>query len=227
MTSATTPQPSSLMAALLAVQAAAPKLRRDATGQVQSRTYPYTTISSLKEDVGPLLAEHELVWLGLPTTGKDGGPALTYRLTHVPSGEAIEDTVLAGGRLRLAIVRFGDHIHAPLHADRDPRPGPRPRRRRQRRQVPQRPRHPEREPKRNHKRTGRGGASTVGAARERTTEGHDPCPRPSNKRTGRGGASTVGAARERTTEGDDPGPRPSSQAQRRRVRGRDQARRWR
>jgi hypothetical protein len=86
-----------LMEALLAVQAAAPKLRRDATAQVNSPkgsyAYRYVTLGSLMQDVGPLLSEHGLVWLTLPTFAQDGSPALTYRLTHVASGEALEDTM--------------------------------------------------------------------------------------------------------------------------------------
>jgi ERF superfamily len=80
-----------LMGALLAVQAAAPRMARDSVNpHFGSR---FASLAAIMSDVGPLLCAHQLVWLCLPTTDEHGSPALTYRLTHVPSGEAIEDTM--------------------------------------------------------------------------------------------------------------------------------------
>jgi hypothetical protein len=87
------PAGSALMAALLAVQAQAPKLVRDATGQIQNRSYRYVTLDALLDVVLPILLEHELVWVTLPTRDDHGQPALRYRLTHTPSGDALEDTM--------------------------------------------------------------------------------------------------------------------------------------
>jgi hypothetical protein len=84
-------QPGGLMEALLAVQAAAPKLQRDATNEHFNSKF--VSLGGIVKDIGPLLTEYELVWVTLPTTGENGEPALTYRLTHVPSGEALEDTM--------------------------------------------------------------------------------------------------------------------------------------
>lgn len=86
------PKGSALMAALLAVQAEAPKLGPNADGQVQGRNYRYVTLDAVVDAVLPLLFEHDLVWATFPTSD-DGRPALRYRLTHVPSGEHEEDTM--------------------------------------------------------------------------------------------------------------------------------------
>ena len=77
--------------ALLAFAAQAPKLRRDANGQVQSRTYRYATLDSVLDDVAPLLVSHGLVWTAKAILA-DGQPAATYRMTHVASGEFDEWT---------------------------------------------------------------------------------------------------------------------------------------
>jgi hypothetical protein len=77
--------------ALLAFAADAPKLVRDAIGQIQSRTYGYTTLDAVLDVVAPLLLKHHLTW-----TAKvilvDGQPAALYEMTHVPSGESDEWT---------------------------------------------------------------------------------------------------------------------------------------
>lgn len=78
--------------ALLAVQSAAPKLRKDATGQVQNRTYGYVTLDGMLDDVVPLLVEHALLWTARPALSEHGFPAVLYRMTHVPSGECDEWT---------------------------------------------------------------------------------------------------------------------------------------
>lgn len=80
-----------LDAAVLKVQRLAPKLVRDATGQVQSRTYGYVTLTSVMDVVLPLLVDEQLVWKTFPTTLESGAPGLRYRMSHLPSGEFDED----------------------------------------------------------------------------------------------------------------------------------------
>ena len=80
---------SSLLKALHAVQANAPTLRKDATGQVGSRHYKYTPLDTIVETLRPLLEKHGLVWVSLPT-GTHDAPTLYYRLLHVESNESIE-----------------------------------------------------------------------------------------------------------------------------------------
>jgi hypothetical protein len=81
-----------LDAAVLAVQAAAPKLVRNATGQIQNRTYGYTSLDAVMDVILPLLVEHELLWKAFPTI-KEGEPGLRYTMTHLPSGEFDEDVM--------------------------------------------------------------------------------------------------------------------------------------
>jgi ERF superfamily len=80
-----------LPAALLAFHAEAPKLTRNAPGQIGSRTYNYTTLDNLLDDVEPLLLKHELLFT-VRVTIHEGQPAALYRMEHVPSGEAEEWT---------------------------------------------------------------------------------------------------------------------------------------
>lgn len=90
-------KPTGLMDALLAVQLAAPRLQKDASAEIVSQrgkySYRYLTLDSLMDAIVPVLGSHQLVWMTLPTRDDQGDPALTYRLTHIPSGEAIEDTM--------------------------------------------------------------------------------------------------------------------------------------
>lgn len=79
--------------AVLEVQAQAGKLVRNATGQVQNRTYSYVTLGAVTDEVLPLLVEKKLLWKVWPTTLDDGKPGLRFRMTHVPSGEYDEDTM--------------------------------------------------------------------------------------------------------------------------------------
>lgn len=84
-------KPTGLLHALLAVQAEAPTLPKNATNpHYKSKFCPLDTIV---ETVGPLLAKNELVWTTLPGRDDHGDPALTYRLCHAPSGEAIQGTM--------------------------------------------------------------------------------------------------------------------------------------
>ncbi len=90
----TQPQKGSpLMAAILAVQAEAPKLGPNADGQAGGRTYRYVTLDAVVDAVLPLLVKHELAWTTFPTSDEHGQPALRYRITHLPSGEAEEDVM--------------------------------------------------------------------------------------------------------------------------------------
>lgn len=82
-----------LDAAVLRVQAAAGKLRRNAQGQIQNRTYTYVTLDAVTDEVLPLLVDEDLLWKTFPTV-HDGEPALRYRMTHVASGEYDEDVML-------------------------------------------------------------------------------------------------------------------------------------
>lgn len=85
--------PRSLDEALFAFQKQAPKLARDAEGQVQNRSYRYVTLDALLDAIVPLLIEHELVWRTWPTSDNQGQPALRYRMTHVPSGDFDEEVM--------------------------------------------------------------------------------------------------------------------------------------
>jgi hypothetical protein len=76
-----------LMNSLLAVQAEAPKLAKDATNpHFKSK---FVSLGSLVETIAPLLSKHGLVWVTMPTR-VEGEPMLGYRLVHAATGEAIE-----------------------------------------------------------------------------------------------------------------------------------------
>jgi hypothetical protein len=85
-------QPESLSDALLVVQERAPKVVKDATADVPTKTggkykYGYTTLGKLNETLRPLLSELKLLWTAWPSISPDGKPALDYELEHVPSKE--------------------------------------------------------------------------------------------------------------------------------------------
>jgi hypothetical protein len=88
-----TPDGSQLAAAVLRVQAEAPKLVTNADGQAGPRVYRYVTNDAVVEAVLPLLVAEGLLWRTFPTTHEDGQPALRYRMTHVESGEYEEDVM--------------------------------------------------------------------------------------------------------------------------------------
>jgi hypothetical protein len=77
-----------LAGALLKLQDAAPTLTKDATGQIQSRSYKYTPLDTIVEKIGPLLVDNGLVWTTRPS-GSAEAPTLVYELIHAESGEAI------------------------------------------------------------------------------------------------------------------------------------------
>jgi hypothetical protein len=81
----------SLLEALLAVQAEAPPLKKDATNPAFRSKY--TPLDTVVETIGPILNKHGLTWRTFPTTNEHGQPALRYRLQHVASGEMDEDVM--------------------------------------------------------------------------------------------------------------------------------------
>lgn len=87
-----TPTPK-LDAAVSNVQAAAEPLMRNATGQIQRRTYTYVTLAAVTDAVLPLLVGEGLVWKTWPTVLDNGAPALRYRMTHIESGQFDEDVM--------------------------------------------------------------------------------------------------------------------------------------
>jgi hypothetical protein len=83
----------SLAAALLAFQAEAPTLSKNAAGQVGSRNYKYVDLHSIVETITPLLAKHGLTWTTRPT-GTHDAPTLTYELLWTDSEG--EESAIAG-----------------------------------------------------------------------------------------------------------------------------------
>lgn len=82
-------QPSSLAAALVQLQGRLPHVTKDATGQIQSRTYQYATLPDVQSELFPIMTGLGLAWSCKPMLA-DGQFVLRYRLVHAPSGE--EDT---------------------------------------------------------------------------------------------------------------------------------------
>lgn len=85
-------QPQTLAEALLDVQRRAPKVVKDATADVPTKTggkykYTYTTLGKLLETIRPILTDLKLLWTAWPSISPDGKPALDYELEHVPSKE--------------------------------------------------------------------------------------------------------------------------------------------
>jgi ERF superfamily len=89
----------SLFEALLAFQAEAPRLTKDEVAEVVSKrtggkyTYKYTPLKTIMAEIQPLLTKHGFVWSTGPGETEQGKPTLDYKLTHVPSGEALEGTM--------------------------------------------------------------------------------------------------------------------------------------
>jgi hypothetical protein len=75
-----------LLEAMLAVQAEAPTLKKDATNpHFKSK---YAPLDTIVETIGPILARHGLVWSTKPSFDETTGePTLKYRLAHAPSKE--------------------------------------------------------------------------------------------------------------------------------------------
>lgn len=79
-----------LLEALLAVQSETPALQKSKINPAFKSKY--VSLDTLMETVMPILNAHGLVWLTLPCRD-EAGPALTYRLVHATSGEAVEGTM--------------------------------------------------------------------------------------------------------------------------------------
>lgn len=86
-------RPRSLDEALLAFQAEAPKLARNADGNVGGRPYKYVDLDALLDTVVPLLTKFDLLWKVKPSTDERGNQLARYTITHVPSGESDGDVV--------------------------------------------------------------------------------------------------------------------------------------
>jgi hypothetical protein len=77
-----------LLDAILAVQAEAPTLTKNATNpHFKSK---YAPLDTIVETIGPILAKHKLVWTAKPSWSENLGPTLKYRIAHAPSGESDE-----------------------------------------------------------------------------------------------------------------------------------------
>src|SRR5690606_39576014 len=81
-----------LAAALAAVQAQLPEIRKGETAVVPTKsggkyTFSYANLADVSKVVQPLVIRHGLAWITQPTT-RDGRFVLAYELRHV-SGEAI------------------------------------------------------------------------------------------------------------------------------------------
>lgn len=81
--------PRNLAEALLAFHVRAPKLRRNATGEIEGRQFGYTSIDALLDDVEPILVDLDLLWTAKVTI-HDGQAAALYEMKHVPSAESEE-----------------------------------------------------------------------------------------------------------------------------------------
>lgn len=87
-----------LLGALLAFQAEAPKLTKDATAKVTSQkgsgySYRYLTLDKLMGAVLPLLNKNGLVWMTFPEATEQGVPRLRYELAHAASGEKLSSVM--------------------------------------------------------------------------------------------------------------------------------------
>ena len=91
-----TEAPGTLLEAILAVQAQAPKFFKTKTATVKTKTggeykYGYADLQVIVDQIGPMMAEQGLVFQSWPTMDGNGRPALRYRLSHAPSGQQDED----------------------------------------------------------------------------------------------------------------------------------------
>ena len=84
-------EPSALLQAVFAAKAEIEPLPKDST--TPHFGSKFTSLALTNEKVEPVLRRHGLLWRCFPTIA-DGKPALRYRMTHVPSDEQEEDTML-------------------------------------------------------------------------------------------------------------------------------------
>src|SRR5215469_10994176 len=84
---------SDLPAALQALQAVLPPIKRTSRGQVGTRNFRYPEYPKILAVVRPILSKHGFVWHTEPTLRMPGGEpgrfVLWYTLEHIPSGEQI------------------------------------------------------------------------------------------------------------------------------------------
>ena len=78
-----------LLAAMLAVQSAAPTLKKTASNPAYKGS-KYAPLDEVVETIGPILAAHGLVWTTKPSFNEAVGPTLRYKIAHAPSGEEDE-----------------------------------------------------------------------------------------------------------------------------------------
>lgn len=83
------PEHDSLAAALLAFQAEAPTLQKDAINPHFKNKY--VSLDKLMNEVLPVLGKHGMIWLTKPSRFADDlTPSLAYKLIHVGTGESVE-----------------------------------------------------------------------------------------------------------------------------------------
>jgi hypothetical protein len=76
-----------LLDAMLAVQAEAPTLKKDATNPAFRSKY--APLDTIVETINPLLVKNGLVWSTMPSfDATTGEPTLKYELAHAPSGQS-------------------------------------------------------------------------------------------------------------------------------------------
>jgi hypothetical protein len=76
-----------LLDAMLAVQAEAPPIKKDATNPAFRSKY--AALDTIVQTIGPLLAKNGLVWSTMPSFDETTGePTLRYELAHAPSGQS-------------------------------------------------------------------------------------------------------------------------------------------
>jgi hypothetical protein len=84
-----TAKPTTLLEALLVVQANKPKLKKTASNPAFKGS-KYAPLDEVVDKVTPLLTENGLVWKTKPSYNADYGPSLRYEMAHAPSGEKDE-----------------------------------------------------------------------------------------------------------------------------------------
>jgi|HubBroStandDraft_6_1064221.scaffolds.fasta_scaffold01839_24 hypothetical protein len=80
--------------ALLAVQAEAPTLQKDAINPHFKNKY--VSLDTLMDAVLPILNKHGLVWVTMPSQDAEGRPVLRYRLIHAAGKSQAERNSIEG-----------------------------------------------------------------------------------------------------------------------------------
>lgn len=85
-------RPGSLAAALITLQTRLPRITKDETAEVPTKTggsysYSYTSLSAIHDAIMPLLGAVGLAWICLPTLTAGGRFVLLYKLVHAATGE--------------------------------------------------------------------------------------------------------------------------------------------